>query len=150
MNIPKKHIKRIVKSESKKAEMFRFILVGGSMTLLQYAIYIIFLEVIRLTPVVCTMISYAISFVVNFILTSYFTFQSDPNAKKGLGFTLSHLINMGLQVGLVAVFKGIVGKTLALLPALLICLPVNFLLVRFVFTHRIFQSTKEKTVRDLI
>ena len=51
---------------------------------------------------------------------------------------------MGLQTGLVAIFKGIVGPTLALLPAMAICIPVNYLLVRFAFTSRLFTSGNEK------
>ena len=80
---------------------------------------------------VSTMISYAISFVANYLLSSFFTFHSDPNAKRGIAFTISHLVNMGMQTGLVAIFKGIVGPTLALLPALAICVPLNYFLVRY-------------------
>ncbi len=46
---------------------------------------------------------------------------------------------MGMQTGLVAVFKGIVGPTLALLPALAICVPLNYFMVRFAFKSRHFS-----------
>ncbi len=137
-------IEKLVKSESKKAEPLRFGLVGVFVTILQYGMYVVFVHAVKVPPVVSTMISYGISFIANFFLSSYFTFHSDPNAKKGLAFTLSHLVNMGMQTGLVAIFKGIVGPTLALLPAMAICVPVNFFLVRFAFTARIFQSKKGK------
>lgn len=121
-------------------------MVGGLATVLQYGIYVVFVHAVFNggKAVVATLISYAISFVANFFLSSYFTFHTRPNAKKGLGFTLSHLINMGLQTGLVAIFKGIVGPTLALLPALAICIPVNYFLVRFAFTSKLFKSGSEK------
>lgn len=99
----------------------------------------VFVNAVGTTAVVSTLISYAISFVLNFFLSNYFTFHSSPNALKGLGFTLSHLINMGMQVGLVAIFKGIVGPTLALLPALGICIPLNYLMVRFALTSKFFE-----------
>ncbi|MDE6339801.1 MAG: GtrA family protein [Muribaculaceae bacterium] len=132
---------KLLKSHDKKAEALRFIFVGGFATVLQYGLYVVFVRAVGTTAVVSTLISYAISFVANFFLSSYFTFQSNPNAKKGFAFTLSHLINMGMQTGLVAIFKGIVGPTLALLPALVICVPVNFFLVRYAFTAKIFQGS---------
>ena len=47
---------------------------------------------------------------------------------------------MGIQTGLVAIFKGIVGKTLALLPALAICVPLNYVMVRFAFKSNFFAG----------
>ncbi len=140
----------ILKSRSKKAELIRFVITGGFATLLQYGLYVVFVHAVKVPPVVSTMISYAISFIANFFLSSYFTFKSNPNAKKGLAFTLSHLINMGMQTGLVAIFKGLVGPTLALLPALAICVPLNFILVRFAFKSRLFQNKKERESNAVI
>lgn len=128
-----------MKSGDRRAEIVRFALTGGFCTVLQYGIYVVFLHAVHVPAVVCTIISYAISFVANFILSSLFTFRSQPNTKKGLAFTASHLINMGLQTGLVAIFKGIIGPTLALLPALAICVPVNYILVRYAFKSKKFS-----------
>lgn len=138
--------KQLISGESRISEIVRFGITGGIATVLQYGIYVVFVNAVfhGSRAVVASLISYAISFVANFFLSSYFTFHSKPNAKKGLGFTLSHLVNMGLQTGLVAIFKGITGPTLALLPALAICIPVNYFLVRFAFTSDIFKSGKEK------
>lgn len=131
--------KEIITSRTRVAEIIRFGLVGGLATIVQYGLYVVFVNAVGTTAVVSTLISYAISFVLNFFLSNYFTFHSSPNALKGLGFTLSHLINMGMQVGLVAIFKGIVGPTLALLPALGICIPLNYLMVRFALTSKFFE-----------
>lgn len=138
------NLKKCISGRSKGAEMMRFVLVGGFCTVLQYGMYVVFLHAVGVKAVVSTLISYGISFVANFFLSSFFTFKSDPNAKKGLAFTLSHLINMGMQTGFVAIFKGIVGPTLALLPALGICVPLNYLLVRFAFKSKWFMNRKEK------
>lgn len=132
-------IKVFLHSEGRKAEVVRFVLVGGFCTLLQYGMYVLFLQAVGVSAVVSAIISYIISFVANFLLSSFFTFRSDPNAKKGLAFAISHLVNMGMQTGLVAVFKGIVGPTLALLPALAICVPLNYFMVRFAFKSRHFS-----------
>lgn len=132
------NLKKLINSNSRFAEIVRFGLVGALATVLQYGFYVIFVHAVGVKAVPSSMISYALSFIVNFFLSSYFTFHTRPNAKKGLGFTLSHLFNMGLQTGLVAIFQQIVGKTLALLPAMAICIPVNYILVRFAFTSKIF------------
>lgn len=138
------NLKKLITGNSRLAEIFRFGLVGGLATALQYGIYVVFLNAVGVRAVPSAMISYAISFIANFFLSSYFTFHSRPNAKKGLGFGLSHLFNFGLQTGLVAIFKEIVNPTLALLPAMAICVPVNYLLVRFAFTSKMFQSGQDR------
>lgn len=136
-------IKKKINGESRLSEIVRFGLVGGLATVLQYGLYVVFVNAVGVKAVPSTMISYAISFIFNYFLSSYFTFHSRPTAKNGLGFTLSHLVNMGLQTGFVAIFKGLVGPTLALLPALGICIPINYCLVRFVFTSKFFNKQKE-------
>lgn len=133
------NLKQLVESNGRVSEIIRFCMVGGLSTIIQYGVYVVFVNAVHVPAVPSTMISYAISFIFNFILSSYFTFHKKPNAKNGLGFVLSHLINMGLQTGLVAIFKGIVGPTLALLPALAICIPTNYFMVRFAFTSKYFQ-----------
>lgn len=132
-------INSLLRGEGRRAEVIRFALVGGFCTLLQYGMYVVFLHAVGVPAVVSTMISYAISFVANFLLSSFFTFRSDPNAKKGFAFAVSHLVNMGMQTGLVAIFKGFIDPTLALLPALAICVPLNYFMVRFAFKSRHFS-----------
>lgn len=137
-------LNELINNNSRKSEIIRFGITGGFCTILQYGIYVVFVDAVKVPAVVSTLISYAISFIANFLMSSFFTFHSNPNAKKGLAFTVSHLINMGLQTGLVAIFKGIVGQTLALLPALAICVPANYFMVRFAFTNKMFASKKKK------
>ncbi len=138
------NLKSLVAGKGRISEIIRFGMVGGFATVLQYGIYVIFVDAVGVPAVVSTIISYAISFIFNFFLSNYFTFKTKPNALKGLGFTLSHLINMGMQVGLVAIFKSLVGNTLALLPAMAICIPVNYLLVRFFLTNSRFEKKQTK------
>lgn len=138
------NLKKNITADNRLAEIIRFGLVGGIATAVQYGLYVVFVHAVGTTPVVSTIISYAISFILNFFLSNYFTFHSSPSTLKGIGFTISHLINMGMQVGLVAIFKGIVGPTLALLPALAICIPVNYLMVRFALTSKFFDRSLKK------
>lgn len=141
-------IKKVLKSDNRMSEIIRFAMVGGIATVLQYGFYIIFVHVVGVKAVPSTLISYALSFIFNYFLSSYFTFHSKPTARNGVGFTLSHLVNMGLQTGLVAIFQQLVGKTLALLPALAICIPANYLMVRFVFTSKIFKSREQQLLEN--
>ena len=136
-------LRNLINGDKRISEIIRFGIVGAFATALQYGIYVVFVDAVGVKAVPSTLISYAISFIANFFLSSYFTFHKRPDAAKGIGFTLSHLINMGLQTGMVAIFQQLVGKTLALLPALGICIPINYLLVRFVFTHDFFNRKKE-------
>lgn len=140
--------KSYLEGNSKMAEIIRFGLVGGLCTVLQYGLYVVFVAAVGVPAVVSTLISYALSFIVNFFLSSVFTFKSQPNSKKGIAFTCSHLINMGMQTGLVAIFKGIVGKELALLPALAICVPLNYFMVRFAFKSKWFVSKKDRAANN--
>lgn len=133
-----------LKDNSRLAEILRFGIVGGSATLLQYGIYVVFVDAVGVKAVPSTLISYAISFIYNYILSSFFTFRKKPSARNMVGFVASHAINMGIQTGLVAIFKELVGNTLALLPALAICIPLNYLMVRFAFNNNIFKKSCEK------
>lgn len=139
MNKIQSFIQEFTSSPDRRAEIIRFGLVGGFCTLLQYVIYVVFLHFVGTTAVVSTIISYAISFVANFLLSSFFTFHSNPNAKRGVAFAASHLINLGLQTGLVAIFKEFMNPTYALLPALVICVPTNYFMVRFALKNKKFS-----------
>lgn len=133
-------LKGLVTGDSRLSEIIRFCIVGGLATVIQYGIYVVFVDAVGVKAVPSTLISYGISFIFNYILSSYFTFHKKPSTQNMLGFICSHAINMGMQTGIVAIFKGIVGNTLALLPALAICIPVNYLMVRFAFNHDIFKK----------
>lgn len=139
-----KDLKEIINSPGRLGEIIRFGLVGGLATVIQYVIYIVFANAVGLRAVPSQLISYAISFIFNYILSSKFTFHKKATPLNGIAFTLSHLINMGLQAGLVAIFSTLIGKTWALLPALAICIPCNYLLVRFAFTSKYFQKQEKR------
>lgn len=113
-------------------EFIRFGIVGVIATAVHYGIYYVLLSVIN--PNVAFTIGYLLSFFMNFWLSAKFTFKAEATAKRGVGFALSHLVNYGLQMIVLNVsLKLGVPETLAPVPVYLICIPVNFLLVRFVF-----------------
>ncbi|KGI60934.1 GtrA-like protein [Prevotella sp. DNF00663] len=111
-------------------EIIRFGIVGGLATLLQYGIYLLLLKQMGHNPAMT--IGYAISFIFNYLASTYFTFRVKASAKRGAGFALSHVVNYLLQMGTLNFFLWVgVPKTLAPIPMFCVCVPVNFLLVRY-------------------
>lgn len=111
-------------------EIARFGLVGVAATLLQYAIYWALLHCASHN--VSMTVGYALSFVFNFFASTRYTFRVKANAKHGAGFALSHLVNYLLQMVTLNLFIWLgVSERLAPIPMFCICVPVNFILVRF-------------------
>ncbi|NPD91319.1 GtrA family protein [Xylanibacter muris] len=114
----------------KHNELVRFAITGTIATIVQYAIYYILVTVTGAS--IAWTIGYAISFIFNFIMTTYFTFKVRPNRKKAGGFALSHIINWFMQLATLNFFIWVgVPETSAPIPMYMICMPLNFLLVRF-------------------
>ncbi len=111
-------------------EVLRFGIVGVAATLLQYAIYWVLLHWIAPSPAMT--IGYAVSFLFNFIASTRYTFRVKASARRGMGFALSHAVNYVLQIVTLNLFLWAgVPETLAPVPMFCVCVPVNFLLVRF-------------------
>ena len=121
-----------IQVSTKIGEFFRFGIVGLIATAIHYGIYYGLQWFINIT--VAYSIGYLISFLCNFFLTSYFTFQSKPTFSKLVGMGGAHLVNYSLQVFLLNLFVYLgCSATIAPLPVFCIAVPVNFILVRFVF-----------------
>ena len=120
------------RSRETALQLLRFVGVGTIATAIQYGVYLLLLDCFNET--IAYSIGYVVSFVCNFILTCIFTFRKKATTKRGVGFALAHLINYGLHVLLLNVFlwMGVPNK-LAPRPVLCIAVPVNFLMVRYVF-----------------
>ncbi len=140
------NIKRLIdnlpdKRRTQLGEIARFGIVGLTATLLQYAIYWLLIQLVSddLTATrqhvwssVAMTVGYVVSFVFNFFASTRFTFRVKANAKKGAGFLFSHVVNYLLQMLTLNLFLWLgVPKTLAPIPMFCVCVPVNFLLVRF-------------------
>ncbi|MFZ4455579.1 MAG: GtrA family protein [Bacteroidales bacterium] len=121
----------IVNHDSKVIEFLRFGIVGAFSTLMNYALYLFLLPYIN-TYLAFT-IGYGLSFIANFYLSVYFTFKTSASLKKGFGFGLSQGINYLIQLVLLYLFilMGI-SKELALIPVIIIVVPISFVLVRTV------------------
>lgn len=135
-------IAEVKHSGSRKAEGLRFIITGSIATCIQYGLYLILISACSLSAVVSTVVSYFISFVTNYILSNYFTFKTRPSKGNAASFLASHIINLSLQTILVALFSKCINAEYALLPAMVICIPCNFFLVRFALKSEHFTSKK--------
>jgi putative flippase GtrA len=116
-------------------EFIRFIIVGTFATGLHYGLYFVLQRVINVN--MAYSIGYILSFIANFYLTAFFTFRRKASWKKAFGFGGAHLINYLLHIGLLNLFLWLgLSKPLAPIPVFAIAIPVNFLLVRFVFKYK--------------
>ncbi len=122
--------RRLLWRTGKLGEIVRFGIVGVVATGIQYGIYWLLLG--HLNATVANTVGYLVSFACNFIMTTRFTFHVAPDRKKAAGFALSHLVNWMLQSLCLNMFLWLgVLKEWAPLPMFAVCVPVNFLLVRF-------------------
>lgn len=129
------------KRRQQLGEVMRFGIVGVTATLLQYLIYRLLLRLaFRLdveadTHTICTMamtISYVVSFIYNFIASTRFTFRVKANVRRGAGFLFSHVVNYSMQMLTLNLFLLLgVSEQWAPIPMFCVCVPINFLLVRF-------------------
>lgn len=116
-------------------EAVRFGIVGVGATALHYGIYYLLQQVINVN--VAYTVGYAVSFVANFYATSYFTFDTSPSWKKLFGMGAAHGVNYLLHILLLNVFLWMgIPKVWAPFPVFAVVIPVNFLLVRFVFKRK--------------
>lgn len=114
----------------KLGEIIRFGIVGTVSTLIQAGTYCLLVGI--LNYVVANTIAYIVSFIFNYIASTKYTFRVKSTAKRGAGFLLSHVVNYLLQTATLAFFVWLgMEKRLALIPMFCICVPINFLLVRY-------------------
>ena len=141
MNIQERINQMDEAKREKLGEVVRFGIVGGLATMLQYVIYLAMMPLLaHFLPqlgdhplaTAANTIAYIVSFIFNFIASTRYTFKVKANAKRGAGFTLSHVVNYSMQTLCLNLFVGMgMMKQWAMIPTLCICIPVNFLLVRF-------------------
>lgn len=144
------------------SEFIRFFVVGVGATLVHLAVYLLLNWIFDLSEkdglgiTLTYAAGYAVSFVANYIVSLRWTFKTEGSVSKGLGFAFSHLVNAGMHLGLLNLFRAVgAGDALSMLviwltpwlvdwlpvlgrpesllplPVYVIVVPVNFLMVRF-------------------
>lgn len=138
-------IKSVFHSKSKRYQFIRYCTVGSLAAGIHYGVYFVLQEYELVNLNIAYTIGYATSFICNFFMTSYFTFRSNPSLKKALGFGGSHLVNYLIHMGLFNLFLSLdVNQEIAPLFVLAVAVPVNFVMLRFVFKHK-----KEQVANNL-
>ena len=139
-------IKSVFHSKSKRYQFIRYCTVGSLAAGIHYGVYFVLQEYELVNLNIAYTIGYATSFICNFFMTSYFTFRSNPSLKKALGFGGSHLVNYLIHMGLFNLFLSLdVNQEIAPLFVLAVAVPVNFVMLRFVFKHK-----KEQVANNLL
>ena len=116
-------------------EIIRFAVVGVVATIIQAAVY--WLLVGWINYAIANTTAYLVSFLFNYVASTRYTFRVRSTAKRGAGFAFSHLVNYLLQtLILTAAIACGIDKRWALIPMFAICVPVNFVLVRFFLKGR--------------
>lgn len=111
-------------------EIIRFGIVGTTAMFIHYGIYYLLQKVIYLN--IAFTLGYAISFLFNFIMSSYFTFKVKPSLTRFIKFGMSHGINYLIQITLfnISLFLKI-PKEYAPIPVYIISIPTSFILVKY-------------------
>ena len=127
-----------LKNSQKLREFVRFGIVGVFATGLHYGLYYL-LNLIMNVNVAYT-IGYVVAWFCNFYLSAHFTFKSNTSVKRGVGFALSHGVNYLLHMVFLNLFLWMgISETWAPIPVFCIVIPINFILVRFVFRSKHFK-----------
>ena len=118
-------------TKSRIIEIMLFGMVGTTAMVIHYSIYYVLLPFLPIT--ISFSVGYLVSFLYNFMMTSYFTFKVKPTVKKFSRFATSHGINYIIQIVLLNLFQLLfkVGERVAPLFVYLISIPLNYILVRF-------------------
>lgn len=142
MHLPR--MNKLLKNRDKLFEFIRFCIVGTLAAGLHYGIY--YLLQTRIEVNIAYTIGYLVSLIGNFFLTSYLTFHRVPSWKNALGFGGSHFVNYLLHILLFNAFLFLgASRELAPILVLIIAVPINFVLLRWVFKHK-----KENVKIDMI
>lgn len=136
--------------KERRGEILRFAIVGVLAVAIQYGVYLLLVWLFadqamtpsqsyyrggfggEYFPLLANWFAYVVSFLFNYAASTRYTFRVHSTARRGAGFTLAHLVNFLLQTVLLALFLRLgLSKPVAMLPVFAICVPVNFLLVRY-------------------
>ena len=123
-------------------EIVRFSVVGVLVTAIHYVVYWLLQLVVNVN--IAWTAGYIAGFVVNYYLSAHYIFREKTSVENGAGFGGAHLVNYFLQMVLLNFFIWLgFSATMAPIGVYAVSIPVNFLLVRFVFKHFKRKGAKE-------
>ena len=115
--------------------ILRFGITGAIATLVHYGAYLVALNWVNAT--IAYTIGYGVGLCLNYVLTTFFTFRKQPNKRNAAGFAASHVVNYLLEIGVLNLLIWLgMDEWLAGILTLIVVVPVNFLILRFVFVQK--------------
>ncbi len=118
-------------------EFIRFVIVGGTATVIHYIIYYL-LQLTNIKFNLAYTIGYGISFIFNFIASNYFTFKTEVSINRGAKFTVAHIINYLIQMLLLNIYINIgIPNNIAPIFVFMVAIPINFVMVRFALKGKV-------------
>lgn len=116
-------------------QFVKFCINGVVAVAIQYGVYLLLLP--YMNALLANTIAYFVSFCYNFIVTSYWTFNSQPTMKRLAGFCGSHVVNFLVQQAVLAISLLLsVPERFAALVAMAVAVPVNFAILRIVYKKK--------------
>ena len=126
------NMKKLNISKEAIGEMIRFAIVGTLVTAIHYGVYWL-LQLVMNVNIAWTA-GYIAGFIFNYYMSAYYIFRKKTSVKNGAGFGVAHIVNYLLQMALLNFFIRIgLSAEMAPVGVYAVSIPVNFLLVRFVF-----------------
>lgn len=123
------------KYKEELGRIIRFGITGLLSTLVHYGAYL--LALLWVSPTLAYTAGYGVGFCVNYVMTTFFTFRKQPSKKNAAGFAASHVLNYLLEIGILNAFLYLgMEERLAGILVLIVVVPINFLILRFVFVRR--------------
>lgn len=120
---------------SEIGRVVRFGITGSLSTLIHYGTYL--LALLWMNATMAYTVGYGVGLCVNYVLTTFFTFRKQPSKKNAAGFVASHVVNYLLEIGVLNLFLYFgMDERLAGILTLIVVVPINFLILRFVFVGR--------------
>ena len=137
-------IKEILR-EQETQQFIRFCIVGGTCAMIDAAVF----YVVRLfAPYQVALVSgYLISLCVNYLLTVYWTFQTQSSVLNLVGIVGAHMFNLFIvRMGLMLLFVELIGlpDSIAYIPMAVISAITNYLVIRTVVKY-----SKRKQAADV-
>ncbi|WZY00504.1 GtrA family protein [Bacillus sp. FSL W7-1360] len=111
-------------------EICRFILVGGTNTVIFYGLYLVFTQWLLFHYMVSHVCAFLLSMVVSYFLNVFFTFNVRPSWKTFFQFPLTQVVNLTVSSGLVYVLVEWIGLAPVLAPifAVFFTVPITFIM----------------------
>lgn len=119
--------------DRKYTEFVRFCIVGALCTALDAAIFYIMRTIVSYQ--IALVSGYLSGLAINYALTIYWTFQSQPNSRNSIGIVVSHLFNLFVvRMGIMMLLTNMamMPDNTAYIPTIMVSTCTNFIIIRFI------------------